>query len=133
MPGFGILAAVLGIVMAMNSVGDGASAAEISEKVGAAMVGTFIGIFFCYGLLEPLANMMKQLVNSEASTMETVKVVLCTHVAGKPALLAIDAGRRLIQLNTKPSFAQLELWINAMGGEDESQNKRRRTSDRMTG
>jgi hypothetical protein len=72
------------------------------------MVGTFIGIFFCYGVLDPISNMMKQLVNGEASTMETVKVVLCTHVAGKPPLLAIDAGRRLIQLNTKPSFAQLE-------------------------
>ena len=133
MPGFGILAAVLGIVMAMYSVSGGADSGEIAEKVGAAMVGTFIGIFFCYGVLEPLANLMKQMVNSEASTMETVKVVLCTHVAGKPALLAIDAGRRLIQLNTKPSFAQLEQWINAMGGEDESQNKRRRASDRMTG
>jgi chemotaxis protein MotA len=133
MPGFGILAAVLGIVMAMHSVSDGADAGEISEKVGAAMVGTFIGIFLCYGVLDPISNMMKQLVNSEASTMETVKVVLCTHVAGKPALLAIDAGRRLIQLNTKPSFAQLEAWINAMGGEDESQNKRRRSSDRMAG
>lgn len=133
MPGFGILAAVLGIVMAMFSVSGGADSGEIAEKIGAAMVGTFIGIFFCYGLLEPLANLMKQTVNSEASTMETVKVVLCTHVAGKPALLAIDAGRRLIQLNTKPSFSQLEQWINAMGGEDESQNKRRRSGDRMAG
>jgi chemotaxis protein MotA len=133
MPGFGILAAVLGIVMAMHSVSDGADAGEISEKVGSAMVGTFIGIFLCYGVLDPISNMMRQLVNSEASTMETVKVVLCTHVAGKPALLAIDAGRRLIQLNTKPSFAQLEAWINAMGGDDESQNKRRRSSDRMAG
>jgi len=127
MPGFGILAAVLGIVMAMHSVADGANAGEISEKVGAAMVGTFIGIFFCYGVLDPISNMLKQQVHSEASTMETVKVVLCTHVAGKPALLAIDAGRRLIQLNTKPSFAQLEAWINAMGGEDQSQNTRRRS------
>jgi chemotaxis protein MotA len=133
MPGFGILAAVLGIVMAMHSVSDGADAGEISEKVGSAMVGTFIGIFFCYGVLDPISNMMKQLVNSEASTMETVKVVLCTHVAGKPALLAIDAGRRLIQLNTKPSFAQLEAWINAMGVEDQSQTMRRRSGDRMTG
>jgi chemotaxis protein MotA len=133
MPGFGILAAVLGIVMAMNSVSGGADAGEIGERVGAAMVGTFIGIFFCYGLLDPIANMMKQLVNEEASTLECVKVVLVTHVAGKPALLAIDAGRRLVQLNTKPSFAQLEAWINAMGGEDQSQNKRRRSADRMMG
>jgi chemotaxis protein MotA len=126
MPGFGILAAVLGIVMTMNSVGGGADTAEIAEHIGAAMVGTFIGIFFCYGVLDPISNMMKQLVNSEASTMETVKVVLCTHVAGKPPLLAIDAGRRLIQLNTKPSFAQLETWINAMAdGEDAGSTKRR--------
>jgi chemotaxis protein MotA len=126
MPGFGILAAVLGIVMTMNSVGGGADTAEIAEHIGAAMVGTFIGIFFCYGVLDPISNMMKQLVNSEASTMETVKVVLCTHVAGKPPLLAIDAGRRLIQLNTKPSFAQLETWINAMAdGEDAGAAKRR--------
>lgn len=116
MPGFGILAAVLGIVMTMNTVGEGASSAEIAERVGAAMVGTFIGIFFCYGVLDPIANVMKQLVKQELSTFESVKVVLVTHVAGKPALLAIDAGRRLVQLNIKPSFAQLESWINSMGG-----------------
>ena len=114
MPGFGILAAVLGIVMAMNSVGEGIGAAEIAAKVAAAMVGTFIGIFFCYGVLDPVSNMMKQLVTEEMSNMECVKVVLVTHVAGKPPLLAIDAGRRLVQLNIKPSFAQLESWIDAL-------------------
>ncbi|AKJ30359.1 flagellar motor stator protein MotA [Caldimonas brevitalea] len=114
MPGFGILAAVLGIVMAMNTVADGAAAADIATKVAAAMVGTFIGIFFCYGVLDPISNMMKQLVTQEMSTLECVKVVLVTHVSGKPALLAIDAGRRLVQLNIKPSFAQLESWIDAL-------------------
>ena len=130
MPGFGILAAVLGIVITMGSVGEGATSAEIAEHVGAAMVGTFIGIFFCYGLLDPIANMMKQLVNQEASTMECVKVVLVTHVAGKPPLLAIDAGRRLVQLNIKPSFAQLEGWINAMEGGDEPETNSRRGGGR---
>lgn len=114
MPGFGILAAVLGIVMAMNTVSSGASAADIATEVAAAMVGTFIGIFFCYGVLDPLSNVMKQLVKSELSTMECVKVVLVTHVSGKPPLLAIDAGRRLVQLNIKPSFAQLETWISTL-------------------
>ena len=133
MPGFGILAAVLGIVMAMNTVGEGASSAEIAERVGAAMVGTFIGIFFCYGVLDPIANVMKQIVKQELSTFESVKVVLVTHVSGKPALLAIDAGRRLVQLNIKPSFAQLESWINAMGGGDDEaaeDTPRRRAGDR---
>lgn len=122
MPGFGILAAVLGIVMAMNSVGEGASSSFIAEKVAAAMVGTFIGIFLCYGVLDPLSNMMKQVVKQELSNLECVKVVLVTHVAGKPPLLAIDAGRRLVQLNIKPSFAELESWIGALnaGGGPES-------------
>jgi chemotaxis protein MotA len=119
MPGFGILAAVLGIVMAMNSVGDGASSTMIAEKVAAAMVGTFIGIFFCYGVLDPISNMMKQVVKQELSNLECVKVVLVTHVAGKPPLLAIDAGRRLVQLNIKPSFVQLEAWIKALNGGDD--------------
>jgi chemotaxis protein MotA len=118
MPGFGILAAVLGIVITMGTVNEGATSGEIAEHVGAAMVGTFIGIFFCYGLIDPICNMMKQLVNQEASNKETVKVVLVTHVAGKPPLLAIDAGRRLVPLNIKPSFAQLERWINDTEGRD---------------
>lgn len=124
MPGFGILAAVLGIVMAMNTIGDGASSAEIAEKVGAAMVGTFIGIFFCYGVLDPVSNVMKQLVTRELSTLESVKVVLVTHLSGKPALLSIDAGRRLVQLNIKPSFAVLEDWINAMSDGDEARDSK---------
>ena len=130
MPGFGILAAVLGIVITMGGVGEGATSAEIAEHVGGAMVGTFIGIFFCYGVLDPISNMLKQLVNQEASTMECVKVVLVTHVAGKPPLLAIDAGRRLVQLNIKPSFAQLESWINAMEGGDEPESTSRRGGGR---
>jgi len=114
MPGFGIMAAVLGIVMTMHSVAEGATSGEIAEHVAAAMVGTFLGVFFCYGLLDPLSNMMKQVVNEEMSTLESVKVVLVTHVSGKPPLLAIDAGRRLVQLNTKPSFAKLEGWIEKL-------------------
>lgn len=117
MPGFGILAAVLGIVMAMSYVADGATAGEIAVKVGAAMVGTFIGIFLCYGVLDPLSNFMKQRVNEHLAIMESVKVVLVAHVAGKPPLLAIDAGRRLVPLSTKPSFATLEGWITDMNNQ----------------
>ncbi|MET0518969.1 MAG: flagellar motor stator protein MotA [Burkholderiaceae bacterium] len=126
MPGFGILAAVLGIVMAMSSVADGAGTGEIAMMVAAAMVGTFIGIFLCYAVLDPLSNMMKQQVNEEMAKMESVKVVLVTHVSGKPPLLAIDAGRRLVQLNIKPSFAVLENWIDKMQNPDEGEAAPRR-------
>jgi len=116
MPGFGIVAAVLGVVMAMNSLSEGASAVELAEKVAAAMIGTFIGIFFCYGVLDPLSNLIKQVVKAEMSDLECVKVVLIAFAAGKPPLLAIDAGRRLMQLTNKPSFAELEGWIGRLDG-----------------
>ncbi|WP_175885461.1 flagellar motor stator protein MotA [Burkholderia sp. BCC0044] len=114
MPGFGIVAAVLGVVMAMNGLSDGASAAELAEKVAASMIGTFIGIFFCYGVLDPLSNLIRQVMKAEMSDLECVKVVLVTFAAGKPPLLAIDAGRRLMQLTNKPSFVQLEGWIGQL-------------------
>ncbi len=108
---------VLGIVMAMSSVAEGASSGDIALLVAAAMVGTFLGIFLCYGVLDPLSNVMKQRVDEERKALESVKVVLVTHVAGKPPLLAIDAGRRLVQLNIKPSFARLEGWIDSLENE----------------
>jgi len=133
MPGFGILAAVLGIVTAMNNVAAGATSGEVAVMVAAAMVGTFIGIFFCYGVFDPLSNMMKLLVDEELAALESVKVVLVTHVAGKPALLAIDAGRRLVQLNAKPSFSQLEGWIDRLNNAEPDQTPRRRATDREPG
>lgn len=130
MPGFGILAAVLGIVMAMRTVADGADSGDVAVAVAAAMVGTFIGIFFSYGILDPLSNVMRQLVDEERKALESVKVVLVAHVAGKPALLAIDAGRRLAQLNIKPSFARLEGWINELEGNTPDESAAPRRTDR---
>jgi len=74
--------------------------------------------------------MMRQLVDEERKALESVKVVLVSHVGGKPPLLAIDAGRRLAQLNIKPSFARLEGWINELEGNaapDEAIPQRRAT------
>jgi len=129
MPGFGIVAAVLGVVMALTTLAMGASADEIAGMVAAAMVGTFLGVFLCYGVLDPLSMRMKQLVDAELNALEAVKVVLVTHVSGKPALLAIDAGRRLVSLNTKPSFARLEGWLEKMEnpGDPEAVPQRRAT------
>jgi chemotaxis protein MotA len=131
MPGFGILAAVLGIVMAMNSVAAGANTGEVAMAVAAAMVGTFIGIFMCYGVLDPISNRMRQLVDDERMALDSVKVVLVTHLSGKPPLLAIDAGRRLVQLNSKPSFASLEGWIDKLRNPepDATDTPRRRKDD----
>jgi len=123
---------VLGIVIAMRTLSEGADAAEIAALVATAMVGTFLGVLFCYGVLDPISNRMRQLVDEEMQALEAVKVVLVTHSAGKPPLLAIDAGRRLVQLSAKPSFARLETWINALKeGRDPASIPRRRATDRL--
>ena len=115
MPGFGICAAVLGIIITMQSI-DG-SIAVIGVKVAAALVGTFLGVFFCYCLMDPVANAMEQRTKKQMAVIECVRTVLVNHVAGKPTLLAVDAGRKMLPLDSKPTFATLDGWVNQMTGE----------------
>ncbi|AWK14638.1 flagellar motor stator protein MotA [Candidatus Fukatsuia symbiotica] len=114
MPGFGICAAVLGIIITMQSI-DG-SIALIGVKVAAALIGTFLGVFICYCLMDPLANAMEQEMKKKISFFECVRMVLVNHVAGKPSLLAVDSGRKMLPLDNKPTFATLDSWINKMEG-----------------
>ncbi|HIH7426510.1 TPA: flagellar motor stator protein MotA [Yersinia enterocolitica] len=108
MPGFGICAAVLGIIITMQSI------ALIGVKVAAALIGTFLGVFICYCLMDPLANAMEQEMKKKLAFFECVRMVLVNHVAGKPSLLAVDAGRKMLPLDSKPTFATLDSWINKL-------------------
>ncbi|CAM2907173.1 MULTISPECIES: flagellar motor stator protein MotA [Vibrio] len=109
LPGFGILAAVGGIIITMQSI-DG-SIALIGHHVAAALVGTFIGIFGCYCCLDPLSNAMAQRVKRNMSAFECIRASLVAYVAKKPTLLSIDAGRKHIQLDIKPTFNEMEKWL----------------------
>ncbi len=110
MPGFGILAAIMGIIITMNGLDE--SVELIGTHVAAALVGTFMGTFFCYCLFDPLSNAMVLRIKTELSALECVRTTLVAHVAGKPTLLAVDAGRKLIEQDVKPAFKQLETWVN---------------------
>ncbi|GAA3560755.1 MULTISPECIES: flagellar motor stator protein MotA [Marinobacter] len=116
MPGFGILAAVGGIIITMQYL-DG-PLATIGLHVAAALVGTFIGIFFCYGVLEPAASALHEKVHRHVSLLEAVKAILTAQLEGKAPLLAVDAGRRVLELDIKPSFATLENWIDDADGDE---------------
>lgn len=114
LPGFGILAAVMGIIITMQSI-DG-SIALIGYHVAAALVGTFLGIFGCYCILDPASNAMAQRVKRDMSAFECIRATLVAYVAKKPTLLAIDAGRKHIQLDIKPTFNEMEKWLAEQEG-----------------
>lgn len=110
MPGFGILAAVGGIIITMQHL-DG-PLSNIGYHVAAALVGTFIGIFGCYCLMAPLGSAMEQYVKKQVALLECVRAILVAHAKGHVALIATDSGRRIINEELKPSFTTMEQWIN---------------------
>ena len=107
LPGFGIVAAVLGIVSTMASI-DGASTSEIGHKVGAALVGTFLGILVAYGFVGPIASAMENKSHDEAKAFEVVKMALVASVRGYPPPVAVEFARKLLFSQVRPNFKDLE-------------------------
>jgi chemotaxis protein MotA len=107
LPGFGIVAAVLGIVNTMASL-DGADTNTIGHKVGAALVGTFLGILVSYGFVGPIAALMKHGANDEAKAFEVVKMALVASVRGYVPSVAIEFSRKLLMSDVRPSYGDLE-------------------------
>jgi chemotaxis protein MotA len=107
LPGFGIVAAVLGIVNTMASL-EGAETAEIGEKVGAALVGTFLGILVAYGFVGPIASAMENRALEEGKAFEVVKMALVASVRGYNPQIAVEFARKLLFADIRPTFASLE-------------------------
>ena len=76
--------------------------------------GTVLGVLCGYCRMEPLAKAREQEGGAEHSLLECVRTVLVAQAGGKPTLLAVDAGRKLLHLASKPTFANLDAWVNAM-------------------
>ena len=107
LPGFGIVAAVLGIVNTMASL-EGAETAEIGAKVGAALVGTFLGILIAYGFVGPIASAMGHRAHEEGKAFEVVKMALVASVRGYPPQVAVEFARKLLFSEVRPTFSDLE-------------------------
>ena len=107
LPGFGIVAAVLGIVNTMSSI-EGSSSAEIGHKVGAALVGTFLGILVAYGFIGPIAAAMEARAHEEGKAFEVVKMALVASVRGYPPQVAVEFARKLLFADVRPSFTDLD-------------------------
>jgi chemotaxis protein MotA len=107
LPGFGIVAAVLGIVNTMSAI-EGADTATIGHKVGAALVGTFLGILVAYGFVGPIASAMEHKANDEGKAFEVVKMALVASVRGYAPPVAVEFARKLLFSEVRPTFADLE-------------------------
>ena len=107
MPAMGIVAAVLGIVITMSILAT-ADNAQIGEKVGTALVGTFLGILASYGFFGPLAGALEHDAKEEVNLYEAIKATLVASASGMPPTLAVEFGRKVLFPAHRPSFSELE-------------------------
>ncbi|WP_374519902.1 flagellar motor stator protein MotA [Hydrogenophaga sp.] len=106
LPAFGIVAAVLGVVNTMGSVGQ--PPAVLGAMIGSALVGTFLGILLAYGVFEPLGGLMEQRTAEGAKEYECVKTTLLASMQGYAPATAIEFGRKVLYSDVRPSFTELE-------------------------
>jgi chemotaxis protein MotA len=106
LPGLGIVAAVLGVVITMGSLGGPPE--EIGEKVAAALVGTFLGILLCYGVAGPLSQNMTKAADEHNGYLHVLRVMLLSFLKGSAPMIAIEVGRRAIPAHVRPSFDEME-------------------------
>jgi chemotaxis protein MotA len=114
LPGLGIVAAVLGVVITMGSLGGPPE--EIGKKVAAALVGTFLGILLCYGLFGPIAARMGKAAAEEHAFMLVLRVVMIAFLKGVAPIMAVEIGRRVVPGHVRPSFKEVEQACRNRGG-----------------
>ena len=106
LPGLGIVAAVLGIVITMGALGGPPE--EIGKKVAAALVGTFLGILLCYGLVGPIAANMVKNADDEHAYLYVLRVLLVSFLKGTAPIMAVEVARRAVPGHVRPSFKEVE-------------------------
>ncbi|ART50248.1 flagellar motor stator protein MotA [Acidovorax carolinensis] len=106
LPAFGIVAAVLGVVNTMGSVGQPPSV--LGGMVGSALVGTFLGILLAYAFVEPLAGLVEQKADDAAKELQCIKNTLLASMQGYNPATAIEFGRKVLFSGDRPSFLELE-------------------------
>jgi chemotaxis protein MotA len=106
LPAFGIVAAVMGVVHTMASVG--LPPAELGKLIANALVGTFLGILLAYGVVGPLANLLEQRAQESSKILQCIKVTLLATLNGYAPSIAIEFGRKVLYSAERPTFSELE-------------------------
>lgn len=106
LPAFGIVAAVMGVVHTMASVG--LPPAELGILIANALVGTFLGILLSYGFVSPISSVLEQKLHESSKVFQCVKVTLLASLNGYAPALAVEFGRKVLFSTERPSFTELE-------------------------
>lgn len=106
MPAFGIVAAVMGVVHTMESVG--IPPAELGLLIAHALVGTFLGILLAYGFVGPLGTLLEQKAEESTKMLQTIKVTLLANLNGYAPAMAVEFGRKVLLSTERPGFTELE-------------------------
>ncbi len=109
LPGIGIVAAVLGIIVTMSSIDQGAEV--VGHHVAAALVGTFLGVLMAYGFVNPLAKNIEHILEDKQRYLETIKTCIVAYAKGNPPILSIEMARRTIYMDVRPTFTELENYV----------------------
>ncbi len=109
LPGLGIVAAVLGIIVTMGSINEGAEV--VGHHVAAALVGTFLGVLLSYGFVNPLATNVEHMIAGEVRYLETIKAAIVAYAKGNPPIVAVEIARRTLYSDSRPSFTELESYL----------------------
>lgn len=118
LPGMGIVAAVLGVVVTMSALGGPPE--EIGHKVASALVGTFLGILLCYGVVGPLASHLTKLIDDEHAYYHVLRVVMLSFLKGMSPGVAVEMARRAVPEHVRPSFMEVEQACRQKDGAAES-------------
>ncbi|MCU0577888.1 MAG: flagellar motor stator protein MotA [Desulfobacterota bacterium] len=113
LPGLGIVAAVLGVVITMGKINEPPEV--LGHHIGAALVGTFLGVLLSYGFVGPLATLMEHQVKEETSYYHVIRIALVSYVARSIPQIAIEFARRAIPESERPSFSELEKIMKGKG------------------
>ena len=106
MPGFGIVAAVLGVIVTMGKIGG--KPEEIGASVAAALVGTFLGILMAYGIFAPVSRAMELRLRSEGAYMNCIRFALFSFARGESPITCVEFARRNIDPSVRPGFTEME-------------------------
>ena len=106
LPGLGIVAAVLGVVLTMSKINEPPDV--LGHSIGAALVGTFLGVLLCYGFVGPVAANMEHIAAGKSATLKVIKACLTAYAQGLAPALAVEAGRRAIPGHAQPTFEETE-------------------------